>query len=268
MNKIFISIKSKLKPYIPVPLILIRRSVRNRILLLRGYIILWKAKVFRKKQIESYFSQFKIKKLQLGAGANSLPEWLNSEGFAPSSFTHSVEIARDYIYLNICKKFPFEDNSINYIFHEHVIEHLNYLDGQAAMKECFRVLKPGGKIRIATPDLEVFVGLYGGQIRPEQKKFLSEYIRYNSEIWSSDLKYVKDDHAVFVLNHNFRAWGHQFIYDFSSLSNAMKAAGFVNTTRQQPQQSKDPHLSKLEYRKNYVGIFDALIIEGEKPSLY
>ena len=121
-------------------------------------------------------------------------------------------------------------------------------------------------MRVATPDLEVFVGLYGKKISNEQNLFLTEYIRYNSEIWSADLVHVRNDHAVFVLNHNFRAWGHQFIYDYSTLSDAMKTAGFREIARQEPQISQDPHLSNLEYRKNLVGVFDALVVEGTKPS--
>ena len=60
-------------------------------------------------------------------------------------------------------------------------------------------------------------------------------------------------------------WGHLFLYDFSTLADAMHEAGFVNITRQKPQDSSDPNLCGLEFRKEIVGVFDALIVEGRKP---
>jgi hypothetical protein len=81
-----------------------------------GRLVLFRLKLTRKAQISQYFAQNSLRKLQLGAGANSLPGWLNSEAFAPSSFTHALRIAQNYIYLDVCKTFPFSDGSIDYIF--------------------------------------------------------------------------------------------------------------------------------------------------------
>ncbi len=265
-------LKSDLKSHLPPKIWSFLRCVRHFFCRIKsvfnpllGRLVLLNLRISRKRQIASYFTKFPIRKLQLGAGSNGLPGWLNSEAFVPSSFTHSLNVANGYIFLDVCRPFPFEDNSVDYIFHEHVIEHINYHQGQFMLQECFRVLKPGGRIRIATPDLQVFVGLYGNQASSEQKHFLSEYVRFNSEVWSADLKHVQNNHAVFVLNHNFRAWGHQFIYDYLALSDALMTAGFSEMERQLPQKSKDVNLCGLEYRKEMVGIFDALIVEAKKP---
>jgi predicted SAM-dependent methyltransferase len=230
-------------------------------------LVLLNLKISRKKQIAEYFAKSKIRKLQLGAGSNGLNGWLNSEAFVPSSFTHSLKVAREYIFLDVCQPFPFEDNSVEYIFHEHVIEHINYHQGQSMLQECFRILKPGGWMRIATPNLQVLVGLYGRQSSVDDKLYLSEYVRFNSGVWSSDLSHVSNNQAVFVLNHALRAWGHQFIYDYQTLSDAVGSAGFINISREEPQKSCDSHLANLEYRKDLVGIYDALVVEAQKPSL-
>jgi predicted SAM-dependent methyltransferase len=232
---------------------------------LLGRLILVNLKASRKRQIAEYFASHPVRKLQLAAGANSLPGWLNSEAFVPSSFTHSLSVADGYIYLDVCAHFPFDDNSVDYVFHEHVIEHLSYQQGQFMLKECLRILKPGGRLRSATPDLETFVKLYGKSPSAEQKLFMTEYVRFNSGIWSSDLKHVTDNHAVFVINHNVRAWGHQFIYDFATMSAILKGVGFSDITRREPQKSPDIHLANLEFRKEIVGNFDALIVEARKP---
>jgi predicted SAM-dependent methyltransferase len=146
-----------------------------------------------------------------------------------------------------------------------VIEHLDYHHGQFMLRECFRVLRPGARLRIATPDLQVFVNLYGDQANTEQRHFLREYVRFNTETWSTDLKHVRNNQAVFVLNHNFRAWGHQFIYDYQTLEEALLRVGFEAVSRQSPQLSQDENLNGLELRQDIVGIFDALIVEAQKP---
>jgi predicted SAM-dependent methyltransferase len=224
-----------------------------------------KLKFTRRRQINNYFANVQVRKLHLGSGDNLLPGWLNSDAFVPSSFTHALKSASRYIFLDVCQPFPIENDSVDYIFHEHVIEHLNYHQGQFMLKECFRILKPGGRIRIATPDLQVFVRLYGEEINTDQQHYLNEYVRFNSEVWSADLAHARRNQSAFVINHALRAWGHQFIYDLPTLSDAAKTVGFVETKRVEPQISDDGHLSNLEFRKDFVGIFDALIVEAKKP---
>jgi predicted SAM-dependent methyltransferase len=219
----------------------------------------------RLRQIREYFAQHQVRKLQVGAGDNPLAGWLNSEGFAPSSFTHSLKAARGYLLLDAREPFPFEEASVDYVFHEHVIEHLSYQQGQFMVAECMRILKPGGRMRVSTPDLAVFVGLFGDDIDKNQQQFLREYVDFNSRVWSTDLKHVTDNEAVFVLNHNFRAWGHQFIYDYQTLAGLLSEAGFVDIERQSPQMSSDSHLRGLEARKEFVSIFGSLIVEASKP---
>jgi predicted SAM-dependent methyltransferase len=47
-----------------------------------------------------------------------------------------------------------KENTVDVIYHSHVLEHLYKDDGEKFIKDCFRVLKPSGIIRIAVPDLE------------------------------------------------------------------------------------------------------------------
>src|ERR1051326_5897271 len=64
-------------------------AVFDRVFLLR-------LKISRRSQIAHYFAMVRLRKLQLGAGSNRLPGWLNSEGFAPSSFNHSPNAIDGY----------------------------------------------------------------------------------------------------------------------------------------------------------------------------
>ena len=49
---------------------------------------------------------------------------------------------------------PAKSNSVDCIYHSHLLEHLNLEQGELLTRECHRVLKPGGILRIALPDLE------------------------------------------------------------------------------------------------------------------
>ncbi|MEO7318925.1 MAG: methyltransferase domain-containing protein [Chthoniobacteraceae bacterium] len=49
---------------------------------------------------------------------------------------------------------PFLDNTFAAVYHSHVLEHLDGGAGRKLLRECFRVLQPGGVVRVVVPDLE------------------------------------------------------------------------------------------------------------------
>jgi len=61
--------------------------------------------------------------------------------------------ARDVMHVNLLGKLPFPDSSFDVIYHSQFIEHLSSDMGLAFMKECNRILKPQGVVRVVTPDL-------------------------------------------------------------------------------------------------------------------
>lgn len=83
-----------------------------------------------------------MRKLHLGCGQNQLPGWSN----------HDTDV-------DLCKKLPFEDDSVDFIFTEHVVEHLSGRDAMRFFMECQRILKRGGVVRTALPDLRRFYAL-------------------------------------------------------------------------------------------------------------
>jgi SAM-dependent methyltransferase len=83
--------------------------------------------------------------LNLGCGSLFHPDWQNLDlGGDPKYVTKA----------DIRKRLPFEDNSVDACYHSHVLEHLTASDGKGLLKECFRVLKPKGILRVVVPDLE------------------------------------------------------------------------------------------------------------------
>jgi len=49
---------------------------------------------------------------------------------------------------------PAATNSVDIVYHSHLLEHLHQEDGEKLTKECYRILKPNGVLHIAVPDLE------------------------------------------------------------------------------------------------------------------
>jgi predicted SAM-dependent methyltransferase len=72
-------------------------------------------------------------------------------------------------------RFPFDNNSINYVYTEHFIEHIDDKTWDNLLKESSRVLVEGGKIRIITPDFEKLLFKY----REGDENFFKNIIGFN-----------------------------------------------------------------------------------------
>jgi len=61
---------------------------------------------------------------------------------------------------DLTKPLPWADNSVDIIYSSHCLEHLKREDGLNLLKECSRILKSGGIIRIVVPDFRYIVDNY------------------------------------------------------------------------------------------------------------
>ena len=102
----------------------------------------------RKKAAEMLASG--ISRLHLGCGATHLDGWINIDLFGTKAD----------VYLDLRNPLPFEDASVDAVFHEHLIEHLPYAAALGFTRECARVLKPGGVLRMAMPDFRRYAESY------------------------------------------------------------------------------------------------------------
>jgi predicted SAM-dependent methyltransferase len=83
--------------------------------------------------------------LNLGCGKTFHPDWVNVD---------FVSSDANVISYDLTKGIPFSSETFDVVYHSHVLEHFTASQGDAFIKECFRLLKPGGILRIAVPDLE------------------------------------------------------------------------------------------------------------------
>jgi SAM-dependent methyltransferase len=61
---------------------------------------------------------------------------------------------------NLIEGFPFPDKSFEVLYHSQVLEHIPKEKSPEFIRECFRVLAPGGIMRVVVPDLENIVSEY------------------------------------------------------------------------------------------------------------
>ncbi|HWD20738.1 MAG TPA: methyltransferase domain-containing protein [Verrucomicrobiae bacterium] len=89
--------------------------------------------------------------LNLGCGARFDARWTNVD-------FHSADPA--VISHDLRRPLPFADAVFAAVYSSHVLEHFSRPDATAFMAECHRVLRPGGVVRVAVPDLEMIARLY------------------------------------------------------------------------------------------------------------
>ena len=236
------------------------QPVRDKILAERGHKLSTpqrgKSATFahRDERINEYLLSNLTRKLHLGAGPNLLPGWLNTD-IAP----HSKEV----LALDLSKALPFDDESFDYIASEHFIEHMPLADGIRLLGECFRILKKGGQLRLATPDITKLLALYTAEPSDLQKS----YVEWVNKTY---IPGVTGYNPTLILNNMFYNWGHRFIYDRTLLASVMAKAGFADLASHAIGESPDPNFANIEKHGHLVGApdlnaYETMAIEGRKP---
>jgi SAM-dependent methyltransferase len=96
-------------------------------------------------------AESRVKRLHWGCGASAHPGWINSDrGDYPG-----VDVVCD-----IREGLPLDTDSIDYAVSIHALPELPYPALIPALRELRRVLKPGGVLRLALPDLEKSLDAY------------------------------------------------------------------------------------------------------------
>jgi predicted SAM-dependent methyltransferase len=219
-----------------------KASRRFRPLLKMGTILQQVYKVIYKK-IFYFNNKLKIRnlrkadtlKLHVGCGKVKFPGWVNID----------IEPGAADLIIDVRKGLPFDDESVDYIYNEHFIEHLTYEECEKVLQEFWRVLKKGGVLRIATPDLDYIIDRYINNWRDQEWLTWPEY------------SFIKTRGEM--LNISFRWWGHKYLYNEEDLRNQLKKANFKKIVRCEWGKSKHASLCGLETRKD-----SKLILEAEK----
>lgn len=197
-----------------------------------------------------YLSKTAVPKLHIGGGWRRLDGWLNTD----------LDLIPDVMRMDATQRFPFKDRTFQYVYTEHMIEHVSHPKGVDMLRECHRVMREGGVIRVITPNLAAILGLYSSDRRADQQEYL---------LWFCQTFVPQEcsPNAVSAINAMFRLWGHQYIYDEDTLADTMRAAGFSSITRWLLGDSDHADLQNLGNEQRYPeGLlnFESLTLEGNK----
>jgi predicted SAM-dependent methyltransferase len=116
------------------------------------------------------------------------------------------------------KSFPFKDSSVECIYTSHMLEHLSQDGAKIFLKEAFRVLKIGGILRIAVPDLKIAIDEY-------IKSGDADSFMRNILVQAPPISSLKQKIILFMTGYRH----HQWMYDGASLSKLLKEIGFKET---------------------------------------
>lgn len=146
--------------------------------------------------------------LNLGAGPRGIDDahWVNVDGAADDGVRFLIDFQR---------RLPFDDAVFDGVFCEHVLEHLGQEDAQRLAREIARILKPGGVFRVIVPDAEWV---------------LKRYFEAPGALVAD--RGEGEGTAMEMVNSYFRQrYEHQFMYDWPTLAQLLRRAGFANVVR-------------------------------------
>jgi len=89
--------------------------------------------------------RFQMTFLNVGCGSRFHPEWINIDLVSTDKSVRAYDLRQGI---------PFPDSSFDFVYHSHVLEHIEKSRASDFVFECVRVLKPGGILRVVLPDLE------------------------------------------------------------------------------------------------------------------
>lgn len=197
-----------------------------------------------------------MQKLQLGCGRSFFEGWINTNHTTKPFNLKLYEEKRSEGYdirdLDITKEFPFEDNSIDFIFSEHVIEHVKEKDGINCLSECLRVLKPGGVIRTIAPSREFYESIRYDDQHPFVKEYAKQIYKREPSIGMANKIYERTMYDQ----------GHHWVPTLEMLKAQHEKVGFKNVISCDYGQSEHDELA-MDMRDG-LREYESIVVEGIK----
>jgi predicted SAM-dependent methyltransferase len=182
--------------------------------------------------------------VNVGAGNVRLDGWINTDVVWWSD-----------MYLDLTRPWPVPPGSVDGIFGDNVIEHFPLDVARTVLRHCHDALRPGGTIRLATPDVERTARAY-----LENPQLTAAHLdRHRRHGFPAE-------HPVDMLRVTFAYHGHHrgYCFDWAALSEELAAADFADIRRYDAGKSDDPLFRALEQRNEPTEMATELIVEARK----
>ncbi|MBL4604121.1 MAG: methyltransferase domain-containing protein [Flavobacteriaceae bacterium] len=195
--------------------------------------------------------------LHLGSGINCPEDWIN------------VDMIAGDMRLNLCWELPFQEDSLKFVYAAHTFEHLDYhTSARRLLKEIHRILKPGGVVRLAVPDMEAYTTAY----IENNTAFFEAYEKARPEFGSRAGYRTPMSKVMMMAGSAIKPSGwfeHKMGYDFETLSQLFMDAGFSKCERSNFEASTHQALREIDsYSKvtgfEFANVENSLFIEAIK----
>jgi SAM-dependent methyltransferase len=228
------------------------------------------------------------RRLNLGCGLTAPTGWINLDGswnarlaFLPwlrlalgrcgviPSFSASTAWSRRVRWHDLRRPLPFGAASISAVYASHVLANLYLEEATRLLDECWRVLEPGGVVRIVDADLEAIVGEYMGSCpfgEPSgELAGLTRADRLNKRMLlrSENRPNWRSPYGLYELMQDFHS--HKWLYDADSLIFHLQRAGFREPTRKGFRDSAIPGIEEVELAGRVLS-GEGVCVEASKPA--
>jgi predicted SAM-dependent methyltransferase len=146
------------------------------------------------------------------------------------------------VHADVRRGLAYADGTVGYVYSSHMIEHMARWQALALLRECHRVLRPGGVVRVVTPDLALLVAEYQRGEAP--------YGPTPADSLIEQLRTFRESSAGPVQRLMLRllAEPHQWLYDGESAMALFREAGFDAPRVTGYRESALPEIDVLEDR--------------------
>lgn len=179
--------------------------------------------------------------LNVGSGPDTADGWICLDGSWQAWFAHHPVLAwlarrvtglevghwsRGIVCRDVRAGLGLANDSADVVFSSHVIEHLYRSEALALLRDCRRVLKPGGICRIVTPDLAVMVQTYLGAGKNGSAGHAADELQHSMLLHPASPSGTSGLLAMYRRRTDFDH--HKWVYDAPALCALFREAGFAN----------------------------------------
>lgn len=169
-------------------------------------------------------------KINIGCGEWRCDGWIGIDSSNAYPYKNKKELGFDVDW-NVLGGLPLKDNSVKYVFISHFLEHLTYNESVKLLKECYRVMEKGGVIRLAVPDLDLFI-----------KKFIEKDDGFFKQWEIAGGDWLGNTTDTFLMNfYSGPGWNntcHKYAYNFENIFFRLTNCGFRNIEKSDYMKSK------------------------------